>query len=218
MIVSMALQALYNIVDSYFVSCMPDTEQIRNMGDLAVNALTLAFPVQMLMVAISVGTGVGINALLSKSLGAGDRQQASAIAGNSVFLSLCTFGIYLLFMLVGAVILQVFARPLVGIFAVSEETRSLCVLAIRIISLGYLCMGANIGYQGIFQALGHGVQSLLLSLVRLIIVALPLAWGLTRPDNASELVWIAFPAAEACALLLGLLMMRRIRRQVLDRL
>ena len=74
MIVSMALQALHNIVDSYFVSCMPDTEQIRNMGDLAVNALTLAFPVQMLMVAISVGTGVGINALLSKSLGAGDRQ------------------------------------------------------------------------------------------------------------------------------------------------
>lgn len=62
------------------------------------------------------------------------------------------------------------------------------------------------------------VRRLLLGMVRLIIVALPLAWGLTRLDNTSELVWIAFPAAEACALLLGLLMMRRIRRQVLDTL
>lgn len=58
MIVSMALQALYNIVDSYFVSCMKDTAEITNMGDYAVNALTLAFPIQMLMVAIGVGTGV----------------------------------------------------------------------------------------------------------------------------------------------------------------
>lgn len=66
MIISMALQALYNIVDSYFVSCMKDTDSVINMGDRAVNALTLAFPVQMLMVAVGVGTGVGINALLLK--------------------------------------------------------------------------------------------------------------------------------------------------------
>lgn len=86
MIVSMALQAVYNIVDSYFVSCMRDTAEVTNMGDYAMNALTLAFPVQMLMVAIGVGTGVGVNALLSKSLGEGNRKKASQIAGNSVFL------------------------------------------------------------------------------------------------------------------------------------
>lgn len=52
MMISMALQALYNIVDSYFVSCMKDPTGAVNLGDLGVNALTLAFPVQMLMVAL----------------------------------------------------------------------------------------------------------------------------------------------------------------------
>ena len=90
MIISMALQAVYNIVDSYFVSCMKDTAAIKGMGEYAVNALTLAFPIQMLMVAIGVGTGVGINALLAKSLGEGKREKASKIAGNAIFLGICT--------------------------------------------------------------------------------------------------------------------------------
>ena len=60
MIISMVLQAVYNIVDSAFVSNMQDT------GEMALNALTLAFPIQMLMVAVSIGTGVGTNALLSR--------------------------------------------------------------------------------------------------------------------------------------------------------
>lgn len=55
MIISMVVQAVYNIVDSYFVSCMKDPN-IPALGDYAVNALTLAFPVQMLMVAVGVGT------------------------------------------------------------------------------------------------------------------------------------------------------------------
>src|SRR5574344_2586556 len=95
MIISMALQAVYNIADSYFVSCMQDTTEIKNMGDCAVNALTLAFPVQMLMVAIGVGTGVGINALLSKSMGEGNRKKASSIAGNSIFLGICMYIVFL---------------------------------------------------------------------------------------------------------------------------
>lgn len=61
-IISMMLQALYNIVDSAFVSNMEG-------GESALNALTLAFPVQMLMVAIGIGTGVGVNVMLARSLG-----------------------------------------------------------------------------------------------------------------------------------------------------
>lgn len=86
MILSMVLQAFYNIVDSYFVSCMSDTAGITGMGEYGVNALTLAFPIQMLMVGIGVGTGVGINTLLSRYLGEGNRERASKIAGNAVFL------------------------------------------------------------------------------------------------------------------------------------
>ncbi len=95
MILSMMLQAFYNIVDSYFVSCMPGT------GDAGVGALTLAFPIQMLVIAIGVGTGVGINAMLSKSLGMGDRRQASLIAGNAIFLGICTYIVFLLFGIFG---------------------------------------------------------------------------------------------------------------------
>ena len=62
-ILSMVLQAVYNIVDSAFVTNM------QTGGEAAFNALTLAFPMQMLMVAVGIGTGVGANALLSKSLG-----------------------------------------------------------------------------------------------------------------------------------------------------
>ena len=73
MILSMMLQAFYNIVDSYFVSSM------EGVGDAAVNALTLAFPIQALMVALAIGTGVGVNSLLSKFLGMGDRKTASRL-------------------------------------------------------------------------------------------------------------------------------------------
>ena len=68
MILSMVLQACYNIVDSMFVARISDSEGIIHAGEYAVNALTLAFPIQMLIVAFGIGTGVGVNALLSKTL------------------------------------------------------------------------------------------------------------------------------------------------------
>ena len=74
MMLSMLVQALYNVVDSLFVSYIPDTELIVNAGDKAVNALTLVFPVQMFVMALCVGTGVGVNAALSRSLGRKDFQ------------------------------------------------------------------------------------------------------------------------------------------------
>ena len=91
MILSMMLQAVYNIVDSYFVANMAEN------GEIAVNALTLAFPVQMLMVAIAIGTGVGANVLIAKSLGAGDSEKAKKAAGNTVFLAAVIYVVFLLF-------------------------------------------------------------------------------------------------------------------------
>lgn len=77
MVLSMMLQAVYNIVDSAFVSNMAEN------GEMALNALTLAFPVQMLMVAVGIGTGVGTNALLAKSIGQGNRQKQAT--GRSLY-------------------------------------------------------------------------------------------------------------------------------------
>ena len=95
MIFSMALQAVYNIVDSAFVGNM------REGSEAALNALTLVFPVQMLMVAVGIGTGVGTNALLARTLGQGDAKKAAKVAGNSLFLGIIIYGICLLFGILG---------------------------------------------------------------------------------------------------------------------
>lgn len=95
MIISMVLQALYNVIDSIFVANM------RTKGAIANQALTYAFPIQIMIIAIGVGTGVGLNALLSKSLGENDRKKVNKIAGNGIFLSICIYIIFLLFGLFG---------------------------------------------------------------------------------------------------------------------
>ena len=79
MIVSMLVQAMYNIVDSVFVA---------GVSYNAFTALSLAFPWQNLMIAVAVGTGVGVNALLSKSLGEGNYERANRVAGNSIVLAI----------------------------------------------------------------------------------------------------------------------------------
>ena len=430
MILSMMLQAFYNIVDSYFVSSM------EGVGDAAVNALTLAFPIQALMVALAIGTGVGVNSLLSKFLGMGDRKTASRIAGNAVFLSVCTYILFLIFglffvdayissqtsdpiiqemgcsylkictvlsfgsviymiyekllqgtgktvlstiaqvsgaitniildpimifgmfgcpalgiagaayatvigqvvslvlgmifhhtknkeietkaeylvpdkeiitaiyrvgipaiimqalmsvmtyciniifvrvsgsvvtaygiyfkiqqfvffaafglnnaiipivafnygmrdrariskaircgllynaiiMLAGAVLLQVFGKQIIGIFDVSTEVKELSIQAVRIVTIGYILVGANVIFQGIFQALGEGIKSLVISAIRLIIVVLPLAYFFTILPNAQNIVWAAFPIAEACGLVVSILFMSRVSKNKLSRI
>lgn len=101
MILSMVLQAVYNIVDSYFVSNMPDTASATGIGESAVTALTLAFPVQMLIVAIGIGTGVGTNALLARTLGQGNRKKAGTIAGNAMTLAGIIYAVFLIFGIFG---------------------------------------------------------------------------------------------------------------------
>ena len=95
MILSMALQAVYNIVDSAFVGNM------RVGSEEALNALTLVFPVQMLMVAVGIGTGVGTNALLARTLGQGNGKKAAKVAGNSLFLGVTIYVVCLLFGIFG---------------------------------------------------------------------------------------------------------------------
>jgi putative MATE family efflux protein len=88
MMISMFIQSLYNVVDSMFVA---------QISEDALAALSLVFPIQMLMVAIGIGTGVGMNAELSKRLGEDDRKLASAAANNGVFLTLFHYKIFLVF-------------------------------------------------------------------------------------------------------------------------
>ena len=93
MMISMLVQALYNVVDSIFVSYV---------NEAALSAVSLAFPIQNLLIAFAVGTAVGVNAHLSKSLGEGNREEAERAAMNGLFLAVCSALGFLLFGLFGA--------------------------------------------------------------------------------------------------------------------
>ena len=170
-VLSMILQAAYNVVDSAYLARMVSG------GETALTALSLAFPVQLFMVAVSIGTGVGTNALLARLLGC---------AG-----------------------VELFAQPLAGLFSLSATTHAMCVDCMRIVSLGFLFAGLCIAFQGVFQALECGVESLVISLCRQVLFVLPPVWALTRlvtgPENVS-LVWWPLALGEAATLVVALVL------------
>lgn len=85
--VSMLVQALYNIIDSVFVAMIDEN---------ALTAVSMAFPIQNLMIAVGVGTAVGVNALLARSLGEKDFDKVNAIAENAVFLAILSYAVFLI--------------------------------------------------------------------------------------------------------------------------
>ena len=322
MILSMMLQAVYNIVDSAFVSNMPVN------GEMALNALTLAFPVQMLMVAIGIGTGVGTNALLSKSIGQGDYKKASKVAGNSLFLGFVIYILFLLFgifgvyassqtsnpeikeiysiglpaiiaqalmsvmtygmniilgsisesvvtayglyykvqqfilfaafglrdaitpivsfnhgmrskrrvkegvkygmlytiliMIIGLAAIELLAVPFSSLFGLSGTTQDICISAMRIISLSFIFAGMNIAYQGIFQALDSGLESLIISVLRQFLFVLPVAWVFSLFARESPdliwTVWLTFIIAETLSCIIATVFMKRINHNVISKL
>ena len=146
MILSMALQAVYNIVDSAFVGNM------KEGSEAALNALTLVFPIQMLMVALAIGTGVGVNALLARTLGQRNREKASKVAGNGLFLATVIYIICVLF-------------GLFGIKAyISSQTSDALVLSMSIDYLRICCL-LSFGvvffsiFEKLLQATGRSLYS-----------------------------------------------------------
>ena len=146
MIVSMVLQALYNVIDSIFVANMGST------GAIANQALTYAFPIQIMIIAIGVGTGVGLNALLSKSLGENDKNKVNKIAGNGIFLSIC---IYIFFLIFGLF----FSKWFISLFTNDKEIIKMGTTYLKIctcLSLGSI--GYTV-YERFLQATGKTMLS-----------------------------------------------------------
>ena len=146
MILSMALQAVYNIVDSAFVGNM------KAGSEVALNALTLVFPVQMLMVAVGIGTGVGTNALLARTLGQGDSKKAAKVAGNSLFLGVIIYVVCLLFGIFGV-------KAYISSQTVDAEVLEMGVSYLRIccvISFGIIFFSL---FEKLLQATGRSLYS-----------------------------------------------------------
>lgn len=146
MIISMVLQAVYNIVDSAFVSNMAQG------GEDALNALALAFPLQILMVAVGIGTGVGANVLIARSLGQGDAKTANKTAGNAIFLGVIIFIVFMLFGIFGT-----------GTYIKSQTGNNIiCQMGIQYLSI---CCVFSFGmplfavFEKMLQATGHPLCS-----------------------------------------------------------
>ncbi|MGN0289174.1 MAG: MATE family efflux transporter [Lachnospiraceae bacterium] len=150
---SMLVQALYNVVDSIFVS---------RISEGALTAVSLAFPVQTLMIALGVGTGVGVNALLSRSLGEKNQEKANQVAVHAVFLGLMN---YLTFLLIGLF--------LVGPFFMSQTTDDI-ILNFGIDYSTIICcfsigMYTQFTFERLLQSTGKTMYSMITQLIGAVI-------------------------------------------------
>ncbi|MDO4541712.1 MAG: MATE family efflux transporter [Bacillota bacterium] len=138
MITSMIIQAMYNIVDSIFVA---------RISEDALSAVSLAFPVQNLLISVAVGTGVGINALLSRSLGEKDLARVNATANNGLFLALCS---YIVIALLGVFGSGFFFRVQTDISAIVDQGTTY----LTIITAGSLAVFMQVTYERLLQSTG----------------------------------------------------------------
>lgn len=178
MIISMLVQALYNIVDSVYVS---------QVSESAVTALSLAFPVQNMQIGFAVGVGVGVNALLSQSLGRKDQESVNWAAGQGVFLALVATGLFMLFGFFGV-------RPYYTMQSTVAETveggiayTSICCIFTVGIFIQVLC-------ERLLQATGRAMQTMILqgtgAIINIILdpVFIHGWWGMPRMGVAGAAV------------------------------
>lgn len=145
MIISMLVQALYNVVDSVYVS---------QVSESAVTALSLAFPIQNLQIGFAVGIGVGVNSLLSKSLGERNQKAANLAAGNGMVLMLIVTALFMLFGLFGV-------RPYFEMQSNVAETVEGGIVYTRIISVFSAGIFLEILGERLLQATGRTVHTMI---------------------------------------------------------
>lgn len=178
MIISMLVQALYNIVDSVYVS---------QVSESAVTALSLAFPVQNMQIGFAVGVGVGVNALLSQSLGRKDQESVNWAAGQGVFLALVATALFMLFGFFGV-------RPYYTMQSTVAETveggiayTSICCIFTVGIFVQVLC-------ERLLQSTGRAMQTMILqgtgAIINIILdpVFIHGWWGMPRMGVAGAAV------------------------------
>ena len=151
-VLSMVLQACYNIVDSIFVARIPDSGGLVHAGEYAVNALTLAFPIQMLIVAFGIGTGVGVNALLSKTLGQNDPKKVARVAGNGVSLGII---IYICFFIFGILGIDIYLKSQTSDHVVLSMGRTYLMIC-TLLSFGMIMFSI---YEKVLQSTGKTLYS-----------------------------------------------------------
>ncbi|MGN0577903.1 MAG: MATE family efflux transporter [Ruminiclostridium sp.] len=184
------------------------------ISEAAVTAYGLYYKIQQFILFAAFGMRDAIMPITAFSFGMGNRQRVNECIKYG---QLYTF----IIMAAGLVVIELFAAPFSQLFGLSGETESLCISAMRIISLSFVFAGVNIAFQGIFQALGGGIESLIISVCRQVLFVFPFAllFAAAAKNNGdlTSLVWLTFPIAEALTAAAALLLHKRLyRKQISD--
>lgn len=152
-VISMAVQALYNVVDTYFISMVSQT---------GITALGYAFPVQNVMIAVATGIGVGMNAIVSRTLGEKNPQKAGKMAMQGIFLALCSFLVFLVVGLFGSKpFMLLMVRNLNASAAVKSEISTLGTEYLQIVCCMSIGLFLQVSFERILQSTGKTIYTMI---------------------------------------------------------
>lgn len=185
---------------------------IPQVGQSAVTVYGLYYKIQQLIIFAAFGVRDAITPIVSFNYGAQNRPRVKdGIRWGLIYTSIL--------MLAGCLSVELSAVPLAELFSLSETTLPLCISCMRIVSLGFLFAGLCIAFQGVFQALECGMESLVISLCRQVAFVLPPVWLLSRTVTGAgnaNIVWVPLVAGEVVTLVIVLLLFRRAKKNKVD--
>jgi putative MATE family efflux protein len=175
------------------------------ISSTAVAAFGIYIKVQNFVFMPAFGINNAVIAITAFNYGAKNRRRINSSMRYGMIYALCV-------MVVGALLIQLFARPLVSLFDASPELMAIGVMALRVISLSYIFVAFTLVAQGIYQALGNGVYSLIITLMRVVVVLLPVLYLFVKflPLNHA---WWSFVMAEMFSAIIGAFLLKRIYTQ-----
>lgn len=182
---------------------------LKRVGENAVTAYGLYYKIQQFILFAAFGLRDAVTPIVSYNHGMGSRKRVSdGVKYGMIY----TLGI----MLIGTLIIEVVANPLAHVFGLSGVTEKMYIAAMRVISISFVFAGANVAFQGVFQALDSGLQSLVISICRQTLFVLPVAWGFSfvaAADNGMIwLVWTTFIIAEVLSCVIAVIFMMKINK------
>lgn len=188
---------------------------LGSISESAVTAYGLYYKIQQFILFAAFGLRDAITPIVSFNHGMRSKRRVKDGIKYGLIYTI-------IIMLIGLIAIELFAKPFSALFGLSGQTQEICISAMRIISLSFLFAGINIAYQGIFQALDGGMESLIISVLRQFLFVLPVAWGFSLLARQSiDMIWTVFTTfiiAEGLSCLIATIFMKRIDRNIISEL
>jgi len=180
---------------------------LNRFSDLAVTVFGVYFKLQSFVFMPVFGLNNGVIPIIAFNYGAGHRKRMMSAVKIACMTATG-------FMALGLLVMQVFPDKALALFDASPEMLTIAVPALRIMSLSYIFAGICIAISSVFQALGHGTYSTIVSVARQLLILLPVAYLFSLTDTLN-MVWLAFPIAELMSITVTLLLFFRLYRKVI---